>query len=131
MEILKKYISEIGSELNIDEMNLKESSMRAPSRKHFWVSRLITHKLELNEAKKLKEKTIKALMSKVENDSPIAMSKINLEKSIENTDEIKTLNHQIKEHEMIVEYLEKVEKIYSSLTYDIKNMVQMTSLEQM
>jgi len=131
MEILKKYISEIGSELNIDEMNLKESSMRAPARKHFWVSRLITHKLELNEAKKLKEKTIKALMSKVENDSPIAMSKINLEKSIENTDEIKTLNHQIKEHEMIVEYLEKVEKIYSSLTYDIKNMVQMTSLEQM
>ena len=113
MEILKKYISEIGSELNIDEMNLKESSMRAPARKHFWVSRLITHKLELNEAKKLKEKTIKALMSKVENDSPIAMSKINLEKSIENTDEIKTLNHQIKEHEMIVEYLEKVEKIYS------------------
>jgi hypothetical protein len=131
MEILKKYISEIGSELNIDEMNLKESSMRAPARKHFWVSRLITHKLELNEAKKLKEKTIKALMNKVENDSPIAMSKINLEKSIENTDEIKTLNHQIKEHEMIVEYLEKVEKIYSSLTYDIKNMVQMTSLEQM
>jgi hypothetical protein len=131
MEILKKYISEIGSELNIDEMNLKESSMRAPARKHFWVSRLITHKLELNEAKKLKEKTIKTLMSKVENDSPIAMSKINLEKSIENTDEIKTLNHQIKEHEMIVEYLEKVEKIYSSLTYDIKNMVQMTSLEQM
>ena len=131
MEILKKYISEIGSELNIDEMNLKESSMRAPARKHFWVSRLITHKLELNEAKKLKEKTIKALMSKVESDSPIAMSKINLEKSIENTDEIKTLNHQIKEHEMIVEYLEKVEKIYSSLTYDIKNMVQMTSLEQM
>jgi hypothetical protein len=131
MEILKKYISEIGSELNIDEMNLKESSMRAPARKHFWVSRLITHKLELNEAKKLKEKTIKALMNKVENDSPIALSKINLEKSIENTDEIKTLNHQIKEHEMIVEYLEKVEKIYSSLTYDIKNMVQMTSLEQM
>jgi len=131
MEILKKYISEIGSELNIDEMNLKESSMRAPARKHFWVSRLITHKLELNEAKKLKEKTIKTLMNKVENDSPIAMSKLNLEKSIENTDEIKTLNHQIKEHEMIVEYLEKVEKIYSSLTYDIKNMVQMTSLEQM
>jgi hypothetical protein len=131
MEILKKYISEIGSELNIDEMNLKESSMRAPARKHFWVSRLITHKLELNEAKKLKEKTIKTLMNKVENDSPISMSKLNLEKSIENTDEIKTLNHQIKEHEMIVEYLEKVEKIYSSLTYDIKNMVQMTSLEQM
>jgi hypothetical protein len=131
MEILKKYISEIGSELNIDEMNLKESSMRAPARKHFWVSRLITHKLELNEAKKLKEKTIKTLMNKVENDSPIAMSKANLEKSIENTEEIKNLNHQIKEHEMIVEYLEKVEKIYSSLTYDIKNMVQMTSLEQM
>jgi hypothetical protein len=131
MEILKKYISEINKELDINEMNLKESSMRAPARKHFWASRLINHKIELNNLKKSKDSITKTLIEKSVAASPIALSKSSLEKGIENTDEIKKFNDQIKENEAILEYLEKVEKIYSSLTYDIKNMVQMTSMEQM
>lgn len=131
MEILKKYISEINKELDINEMNLKEASMRAPARKHFWASRLINHKIELNNSKKLKDSIVKALVDKSASASPVALSKASLEKSIENTDEIRKINDEIKENEAILEYLEKVEKIYSSITYDIKNMVQMTSMEQM
>ena len=131
MEILKKYISDINKELDINEMNLKESSMRAPARKHFWVSRLINHKIELNNLKKSKDFLIKTLIEKTTPTSPVILSKPALEKSIENTDEVKKINDQIKENESIIEYLEKVEKIYSSITYDIKNMVQMTSMEQM
>lgn len=131
MEVLKRYVSEIAKELDINEMNLKESSMRAPARKHFWVSRLINHKIELNNLKKSKESIIKSLVDKASASSPVVLSKANIEKSIENTEEIKKINDDIKENESIVEYLEKVEKIYSSITYDIKNMVQMTSMEQM
>lgn len=131
MEILKKYISEITKELEINEMNLKESSMRAPARKHFWASRLINHKIELNTLIKSKNVLVKSLISKAEAASPITLSKINLEKTVEATDEVKKINEEIKENESIVEYLEKVEKVYSSLTYDIKNMIQMTSMEQL
>ena len=131
MEILKRYISEINKELEINEMNLKESSMRAPARKHYWASRLINHKIELNILVKSKNVLVKSLISKAEAASPITLSKINLEKTVEATDEVKKINEEIKENESIVEYLEKVEKIYSSLTYDIKNMIQMTSMEQM
>lgn len=131
MEILKRYISEINKELEINEMNLKESSMRAPARKHYWASRLINHKIELNTLVKSKNVLVKSLISKAEAASPITLSKINLEKTVEATDEVKKINEEIKENESIVEYLEKVEKIYSSLTYDIKNMIQMTSMEQM
>lgn len=131
MEILKRYISEINKELEINEMNLKESSMRAPARKHFWASRLINHKIELNTLVKSKNILVKSLIAKAEAASPVALSKINLEKTVEATDEVKKLNEEIKENESIIEYLEKVEKIYSSLTYDIKNMIQMTSMEQM
>jgi len=131
MEILKRYISEINKELEINEMNLKESSMRAPARKHYWASRLINHKIELNTLVKSKNVLVKSLISKSEAASPITLSKINLEKTVEATDEVKKINEEIKENESIVEYLEKVEKIYSSLTYDIKNMIQMTSMEQM
>jgi len=131
MEILKRYISEINKELEINEMNLKESSMRAPARKHYWASRLINHKIELNTLVKSKNVLVKSLISKSEAASPITLSKINLEKTVEATDEVRKINEEIKENESIVEYLEKVEKIYSSLTYDIKNMIQMTSMEQM
>ena len=131
MEILKRYISEITKELDINEMNLKESSMRAPARKHFWVSRLINHKVDLNTCKKTKDNLVKSLIVKAEAASPVQLSKASLEKAVESTDEIRKINEQIKEEESIIEYLEKVEKIYSSLTYDIKNMVQMTSMEQL
>lgn len=131
MEILKKYISEITEELKIDEMNLKESSLRAPSRKHYWVSKLINHKVDLNVAKRNKDRKVKEIMKKAEEASPVTLSKSNLEKMVESTDEIKALIDEINQLESIVEYLEKVEKIYSSLTYDIKNMVQMTSMEQL
>jgi len=131
MEILKRYISEISKELEINEMNLKESSMRTPARKHFWASKLINHKIELNTLIKSKNTLVKSLIVKAEAVSPVALSKINLEKTVESTDEVKKINEQIKEIEYIVEYLEKVEKVYSSLTYDIKNMIQMTSMEQL
>ena len=131
MEILKRYISEINKELEINEMNLKESSMRAPARKHYWASRLVNHKIQLNTLVKSKNILVKSLISKAEAASPVTLSKINLEKTVEATDEVKKINEEIKENESIVEYLEKVEKIYSSLTYDIKNMIQMTSMEQM
>jgi hypothetical protein len=131
MEILKTYMQEIAEELKIDEMNLKESSLRAPARKHFWVSKLINHKVELNRLKKEKDKKIKEVMKKTEESSPVQVSKVNLEKMIESTDEMKSFNERIHEVESIVEYLEKIEKIYSSLTYDIKNMVKMTEIEQL
>jgi type I site-specific restriction endonuclease len=131
MDILKRYIEEITKELDINEMNLKETSMRAPARKHFWVSRLINHKIDLNNLNKNKKNIIKNLMEKASENSPVVLSKQNLEKTIENTDEIKKINNEILELESIIEYLEKIEKIYSSITYDIKNMVQMTSMEQM
>lgn len=131
MDILKRYIKEITEELDINEMNLKESAMRAPARKHFWVGRLINHKIELNSLKKKKDLILKTLVEKSSEDSPVTLSKASIEKCLENSDHIKKFNDEIKEHESIIEYLEKVEKIYSSLTYDIKNMVQMTSMEQM
>jgi hypothetical protein len=131
MEILKRYAEEITKELEINEMNLKEASMRAPARKHFWASKLINHKIDLNILNKNKSILVKSLMDKAEKSSPVILSKINLEKTIENTDEVKKINKEIKEIESIIEYLEKVEKIYSSLTYDIKNMIQMTSMEQL
>jgi hypothetical protein len=48
MELLKKYIEEITKDLQLDDFNIKESQMRLPARKHFWVARLIETKIKRN-----------------------------------------------------------------------------------
>ena len=131
MELLQKYIKEIAEDLKIDEINVKDVQMRTPARKHFWVARLINHKIELEKLKKKKKSTIKILLETAENKSPVILSKINLEKSIEETTQIQEINDSIKENELIIELLEKTEKTFSSLTYDIKNIIALMNMEQM
>ena len=48
MELLKKYIEEITKDLYLDDFNIKESQMRLPAKKHFWVARLMDAKINRN-----------------------------------------------------------------------------------
>ena len=48
MELLRKYINDIGQDLVLDDFNLKEAQMRLPARKHFWVARLMEAKIKRN-----------------------------------------------------------------------------------
>jgi hypothetical protein len=131
MELLQKYIKEIAEDLKIDEINVKDVQMRTPARKHFWVARLINHKIELDKLKKKKKSIVKLLMQTAENNTPVVLSKFNLEKSIEEAAQIQEINDSIKENELIIELLEKTEKTFSSLTYDIKNITALMNMEQM
>lgn len=131
MELLEKYIKEIAEDLKIDEFNIKDVQMRTPSRKHFWVARLINHKIDLEKLKKKKKSIMKSLIKIAEDNSPVTLSKLNLERSIEETNEIQDINEKIRENELIIELLEKTEKTFSSLTYDIKNCVEIMKAEQM
>ena len=38
---------------------------------------------------------------------------------------------EIEELELVIEYLEKAEKIFSSTTYDLKNAIELMKMEQM
>lgn len=131
MEILKRYIKEIAEDLKLDEFNLKEASMLAPSKKHYWVAKLINHKIELEELKNKKNKLIKSLIKKAEEVSPVKLNKVTLEKTVEETDEVEQINNQIKEQLLIIELLEKSEKTFSNFTYSIKNAIDITTMEQM
>jgi hypothetical protein len=131
MELLQKYIKEIAEDLKIDEINIKDVQMRTPARKHFWVARLINHKIELDKLKKKKKSLTKMLLQTAEHKTPVILSKINLEKTIEETPQIQEINDAIKENELIIELLEKTEKTFSSLTYDIKNITAIMTMEQM
>ena len=125
MELLEQYQKEIREDLAIDEMSIKQQSMQLPAKKHFWVARLIETKQQLQrltkQKKKAKERLVKELMHK----SPIKLTKTKEEKAAEKGSELQELNDKIDDVQLIVEYLEKVEKIFHNATWDFKNVIQL------
>lgn len=131
MELYNSYKKQIMDDLKFDVFNIKEYSMLVASKKHFWVARLNDHRLELEDLKVKKNKLIKTLIKKAEENSPIKLSKVNLEKSLEDTPEFEEMNNKIRENEHLIKYLEDVGWIFSKLTEDIKNAIENIKLEQM
>ena len=131
MELLRKYIDEIGQDLVLDDFNLKEAQMRLPARKHFWVARLIEAKIKRNSLIGDKKKIKKELVKKVIADSPVRISQSAAESAAERHESIDSLNKGIAEQDAIIEYLEKVEKILGNMHWEIKNIIDINKMEQL
>ena len=131
MELLRKYINEIGQDLVLDDFNLKEAQMRLPARKHFWVARLMEAKIKRNSLIRDKKKIKKELVKKVITDSPVRISQSAAESAAERHESIDSLNKGIAEQDSIIEYLEKVEKILGNMHWEIKNIIDINKMEQL
>ena len=131
MEILERYIKEIDEDLKIDEFNIKEASLKSPGRKHFWVSRLIHHKRNLLTLESQRSSLIKQISKELQAQALVKLSNITVEKAVIESQSIKDIQQKINEEKLIIEFLEKTEKTFSSLTYDIKNIVEIMKLEQL
>lgn len=131
MDILERYIKEIEEDLKIDEFNIKDASLRSPGRKHFWVSRLIHHKRSLLSLENQRNTLIKQISKELQMQAIVKLSNPTIEKAVIESNSIKDLQIKINEEKLIIEFLEKTEKTFSSLTYDIKNIVEIMKLEQL
>ena len=131
MELLRKYIGEIGQDLVLDDFNLKEAQMRLPARKHFWVARLMEAKIKRNSLITDKKKIKKELVKKVITDSPVRISQSAAESAAERHESIDSLNKGIAGQDTIIEYLEKVEKIMGNMHWEIKNIIDINKMEQL
>ena len=87
MELLRKYIGEIGQDLVLDDFNLKEAQIR--------------------------------------------ISQSAAESAAERHESIDSLNKGIAEQDVIIEYLEKVEKILGNMHWEIKNIIDINKMEQL
>ena len=131
MELIDTYITQIADDLKFDDMNCKDMQMRLPGRKHYWVSRLITHKRDLEHLKKKKDSIYSELTKRLIEESPVALSRNDILAKISNLDQVKNINSQIRELELVIELLEKTEKTFSETIYSIKNVVELMKLEQL
>ena len=123
-------MEDIGQDLVLTDLNLKEQQQRLPARKHFWVGRLIEAKIQRNKLFAKKSKLKKDLVKKVITDSPVRINQASAESAAERYESVANLNDGIKEQDTIIEYLEKVEKILGNMHWEIKNVIDMNKMEQ-
>jgi hypothetical protein len=129
ISLFSKYRAELEVELDLTDFNMKDVQMGLPGVKHKWVARLIDIKIELNKLKGLKAEAISTIIEKNKGENKVAMSDAALARQAGNHEAVKKINNKINESEIIIEYLEKVERICNSTTYDIKNLVDIKKLE--
>lgn len=130
-EIFEKYKAELDEDTKLDELCLKEAQLMLAGRKHKWVGRLMQQKRELYKLKRLKKQTSKQLIDQIQSETNVDMSNIALNRKIENLPQIEKIDEAIEESEILIQYLEKVEVIFRSMTYDIKNIIDIQKLESL
>jgi dGTP triphosphohydrolase len=124
-DVLSKFQVKLEQDLKMNELDIKEKAMLAPNIKHKWVAETTRYKVALVKLEAAKKQKIK---SKTVN-SPVALSKAARDEIIYNDPDINTINESIEKIKLVLEYLEKAEKITSSLSYDYKNVIDLQKLE--
>jgi len=131
VSLLDQYIDEIEKDLQINEFNLKDSSMKTPARKHYWVSKLIRHKRNLLSLRQQRDIVKKDVVKKIIEESPVKVTVPVAEKASYRHDKMVEISQKINEEELIIEFLEKTEKTFSAVGFDIKNIIEIMKMEQL
>lgn len=130
MDIFSNISKEIQNDLKLDRISLLEKQLILPTIKHKWAARLIEYKRTKNiltkKRKSLKEEALKTI---TDQNIPSSLPKAALDKKIESSDVFKKIDEELYEVDLIIDYLEKVESICRSMTFDIKNAVELEKLE--
>lgn len=131
MEQLETYIKEMGNDVELDEFNLKDVQLKLPALKHKWVGRLVRHRGDLQRYMTNKDNIIKDVAKEIIETSTYAVTLPTAMKAAEKHSRVKDINEKIKEFKLIIEFLEKGERIFSGMSFDIKNITEIMKLETM
>jgi len=129
MDTLENYIIELEKDVRLDQFNIRDCQMKLPAYKHKWVGRLMRHKHEIVKLNQQKYALKKKVAEKIQSSTTYKVTKPVAEKAAANHDSIVDITHRIEELSVLIEFLEKAERILSSMTYDIKNLVEIMRLE--
>lgn len=121
----------MGVDVELDEFVLKDVQLKLPGIKHKWVGRLVRHKGELETLISSKDAMVKHVAQEIIDTATYQVTLPTAQKAAEKHQSIKNINNQIKEQKLIIEFLEKGERIFSSMSFDIKNITEIMKLETM
>jgi hypothetical protein len=129
MDLQSAYIEELKEDTKVDELNLKEKALYLPGIKAKWVARIINHKNILYKLEKQKPNIINSLIEQIKKEAPIKLHNTIAKEKAELMPEAEEINQKIADEKLLIEFLEKAEKIFSSMSFDISNIVKIVQLE--
>lgn len=118
---------ELESDLELNDLNLKEKSLKCAGIRAKWLQIQYEESSVLNKLDEARKIKVKEYISKHGNpNAPKFMS----EKEAENSKEIKQIDSSIEEQKEVLRYLIEINKtVICSFGYDIKNVIDLTKLE--
>lgn len=119
----------MGEDVELDEFNLKDAQMKLPALKHKWVGRLIRHRADLDRLTSSRDKMVYQVAQEIIETATYQVTLPSAQKAAEKHSSIKEIDAQIREHKLIIEFLDKGEKIFTSMSFDIKNITEIMKLE--
>lgn len=131
MDELSQLIEDIKKDTQIDDMNILEKQKMLPSKKHFWATKLILYKKEQIDLVRKRKTLITELVEKIIKESKVSISKQTAEKAVLESKQIKDIDNRLEELGFIIELLEKTEQIFKSMSFDIKNIIELNKMEQL
>jgi hypothetical protein len=129
MKELEKYINEMGKDVELDEFNLKETQLKLPALKHKWVGRLIRAKGKRHDLENRRYTIVKNLSKEIIETATYQVTIPTAEKAAVKHQTVVAIDKEIRETKLIIEFLEKGERIFSSMSFDIKNITEIMKLE--
>jgi len=122
-------MEELRSDCVIDEINLKESALILPAKKAKWVARLILEKNRLNKLEKDKKNKINSLIDLIKQEAVASLSSAVLKNLAEKDPSVIELDENIEESKNLIDFFERIEKIMSSMSFDVGNIIKIVQLE--
>lgn len=129
ISLFEKYEQEIKKYVTVDEFNMKQVQMDLPAIRHYWVGRLMFHKQEIIKLKKLRKQAQVKITEKMQEESPVGLTHKTVYAASDNHPVIVKIDEQIAENELLVEYLTKIESNFRSISFDLKNLIEIVKLE--
>ena len=129
MKLLEKYQEEAAEDVKIDPVIIQDKQMMLPSIKHKWVARLIQSKYAIKRLDRDRKIAIDGIVEQLKTKSKVGLSDPSAIAAARKHHSIIKISDDIEEMELIVLYLEKVEKLFASMTWDYKNIVDLVKME--
>jgi len=129
MKIIEELINELDKDTSMSELNIRDVQLKLPGIKHKYAGRLIRAKISLQELFNKRREVKQSTVDKLKEEAPYELSDPAADKMADRYDKVQEISDMINEHKLLIELLEKAEKIFGSMTFDIKNMIEIMKLE--
>lgn len=131
MDKLDKFQAEAEQDASVDEVTIHEKQMMLPAIKHKWVARLVREKMALKHFEAERKAAVETVIRELKSRGRVDLSNTALENAAQRHESVQLFTSKIDETKLLIDYLERLEKIFSSMTWDYRNMVELIKMETM